>query len=219
MDALVVGCTEAVHAMINRNTNSGFWTRKRDRMLQKRAAAGESPEAIATYFATTPQAILRRLYRLSGKAQRFAKDAGGFHEIMGKLPKEKRARQDVVLAEMRAEIKKGMWRDRAIYEASRLGVGSSAIADALALSRTQIWRILVLQGAPEHELKERAKKRRKERERIVRPAMDALRLAIGRGSSRDQAMAEAYKAGLTLRAIGDMYGLTRERIRQIIARR
>jgi hypothetical protein len=45
----------------------------------------------------------------------------------------------------------------AFYEASRLGVGSSAIADALGLGRTQIWRILVLQGAPEHELKERAK--------------------------------------------------------------
>jgi hypothetical protein len=219
MHALVVGCTEAEHAMINRNTNSGFWTRERNRMLRKRAAAGESPEAIATYFATTPQAILRRLYRLSGKAQPFAKDVGSLHENMGKLPKEKRTRQDVVLGAMRAEIKKGMWRDRAIYEASRLGVGSSAIAEALGLSRMQIWRILVLQGAPEHELKERAKKRRKERERTARPAMDALRLAIARDASRDQAMAEAYKAGLTLQAIGDVYGLTRERVRQIIARR
>jgi hypothetical protein len=205
--------------MINRNINSGFWTQERDRVLRKRAAAGEPPEAIAAYFATTPQAILRRLYRLSGMPQPFAKDARGLHEIIGKLPKEKRARQDIVLAAMRAAIKKGMWRDRAIHEARRLGVASSAIGDALGLSRIHIWRILVLQGAPERELKERAKKHRKERERIVRRAMDALRLAIARGASRDQTMAEAYKAGLTLRAIGDVYGLTRERVRQIIAQR
>ena len=32
-------------------------------------------------------------------------------------------------------------------------------------------------------------------------------------------MAEAHKAGLTLRAIVEVYGLTRERVRQIIARR
>jgi hypothetical protein len=151
-----------------------------------------------------------------GNIQLFAKDARGLHEVIGKLPKEKRARQDLVLAAMRAEIKKGMWRDRAIYAARQLDVGLSAIGDALGLSRIQIWRILVLQGAPERELKERANKHRKERERIGRQAMDALRLAIARSVPRDQAMAEAYKAGLTLRAIGDMYGLTRERIRQII---
>jgi hypothetical protein len=218
MDALVVSRTEAAHAMINRHTNSGFWTRERDRMLRKHAAAGESPEAIATYFATTPKAIQRRLYRLSGMVQPFAKDARGLHEVIGKLPKEKRARQDVVLAAMRAEIKKGMWRDRAIYAARQLDVGLSAIGDALGLSRTQIWRILVLQGAPDRELKERANKHRKERKHIGRQAMDALRSAIARGVPRDQAMAEAYKAGLTFRAIGDVYGLTRERVRQIIAR-
>jgi hypothetical protein len=65
-----------------------------------------------------------------GNIQLFAKDARGLHEVIGKLPKEKRARQDLVLAAMRAEIKKGMWRDRAIYAAGQLGVGLSAIGDA-----------------------------------------------------------------------------------------
>jgi DNA-directed RNA polymerase sigma subunit (sigma70/sigma32) len=75
---------------------------------------------------------------------------------------------------------------------------------------------LVLQGAPESELKERAKNRRKERKRIFDHAMDALRSAIARGVPRNQAIVAARRSGLTLQAIGDMYGLTDERIRQII---
>jgi DNA-directed RNA polymerase sigma subunit (sigma70/sigma32) len=47
--------------------------------------------------------------------------------------------------------------------------------------------------------------------------MDALRLAIARGIPRDHAMVEAHRSGLTLQAIGDVYNLTRERVRQIIA--
>ena len=203
--------------MINRVTSSPFWTRERDRALRKHIAAGKSIEAIATHFDTTPNAIQRRLYHLRGVAQSFAPNTASLHETIGKLPKEKKARNTAVLDAMQSAIKSGMWRDRVIYEAAQLGIGSQAIGNALGLSRVTVYRILVLQGAPESELKERAKKRRKERKRIVKPAMDALRLAIARGVPRDQAMVEAYRSGLTLQAIGDVYGLTRERIRQIIA--
>jgi len=203
--------------MINRHTNSSFWTRDRDRALRKHTVAGKSIEAIATHFDTTPNAIQRRLYHLRGVAQSFAQNAASRHDSIGKLPKEKNAREIAVLAAMQSAIKSGMWRDRAIYEAAQLGVGSQAIGNAVGLSRVTVYRILILQGAPEHELKKRAEKRRKERKRIVKPAMDALRLAIARGVPRDQAMVEAYRSGLTLQAIGGVYGLTRERIRQIIA--
>jgi hypothetical protein len=54
--------------MINRPANSPFWTRERDRALQKHIAAGGSIEAIAAYFDTTPNAIQRRLYHLRGVA-------------------------------------------------------------------------------------------------------------------------------------------------------
>jgi hypothetical protein len=55
-----------------------------------------------------------------------------------------------------------------------------------------------MQGAPERTLKARARKRRKERKRMFRPAIEALRAAIARGVPRDRAIAEAYASGLTL---------------------
>jgi len=202
--------------MINRHANARFWTRERDRALQKHADAGASIEAIAKHFDATPNAIQRRLYQLRGVTLSFAQNAARLQERIGKLPKEKKERKTSVLAAMHSDIRRGMTRDRAIYEAAQLGVGSQAIGNALGLSRQTVYRILVLQGAPESELKERAKNRRKERKRIFDHAMDALRSAIARGVPRDQAIVKARRSGLTLQAIGDVYGLSRERIRQII---
>ena len=163
--------------MINRHADARFWMRERDRALQN-ADAGASIEAIAKHFDTTPNAIQRRLYQLRGVTLSFAQNAARLHERIGKLPKEKKERKTSVLAAMHSDIRRGMTRDRAIYEAAQLGVGSQAIGNALGLSRQTVYRILVLQGAPESELKERAKNRRKERKRIFDHAMDALRSAI-----------------------------------------
>jgi hypothetical protein len=48
--------------------------------------------------------------------------------------------------------------------------------------------------------------------------MHALGSAIVRGVPRDQAMVKAYGSGPPLKAIEDVHDLTRERVRQIIAR-
>jgi hypothetical protein len=117
---------------------------------------------------------------------------------------------------MRSAIERGAWRDRAICEAARLGVGTQAIAAAAGVSRQTVYRILVLQGAPERELKERARRRRMEKKPLFRPALDALRSAVARGVPRDRAIVEARASGLTLAAIGSVFGLTRERVRQIV---
>jgi biotin operon repressor len=204
--------------MINRHATSPFWTPQTDTIIQKLHAAGVPLEQLAAKLDVTPNSVQRRLYHLRTRGISLAKDKSELPTTVSKLPKEKRARQHAVLAAMRSAIKDGMWRDRAICEAAQRGGGTEAIADALGVSRQTIYSILTLQSAPERELKERARKRRKERKRVFRPAMDALRGVIGRGVPRDRAIVEAYASGLTLQAIGNVFGLTRERIRQIIAR-
>ena len=185
--------------MMNRHANSRFWTPKRDRVLRQLATAGELPERIAAKLDTTPNSVQRRLYHLRGTVRPYASETSVLRAKISKIPLEKRARQEAVLAAMRSVIKNGLWRDRAICEARTLGVGSQAIADALGLTRQTIYRILVLQGAPERKLKERAKKRRKETERVFRPAMTALHAALARGVARDRAIVEAAGAGVAMR--------------------
>jgi predicted transcriptional regulator len=119
---------------------------------------------------------------------------------------------------MRSAIREGVWRDRAIYQAAQLGVGSQAIAEAIGVTRQTIYRILVLQGAPERELKQRARKRHQEKQRVFRPAMDAQRSGIARGLPRDRLIVKAAGAGLAYAAIGREVGLTRERVRQIVVK-
>jgi IS30 family transposase len=205
------------NAMINRQANSPFWTPQTDKILRKLQRAEVPLEKIAGQLNVTPNSIQRRLYHLRGTVPPYASETSVLRARISKLPKEKRARRDALLAAMQSAIKDGMWRDRAICEARMLGVRARAIADTLGVTRQTIYRILVLQGAPERELKERAKKRRKENARVFRSAKAALRLALARGVSRDRAIVKAAGAGLSYAAIGKKVGLTRERVRQIIA--
>jgi IS30 family transposase len=204
--------------MINRHANSPFWTSQTDKILQKLQAAGVPIEKIAAQLDVTANSVQRRLYQLRGSAPPYSSEGAALRERISDLPRKRRARQDAVLVAMRSEIKHGMWRDRAVCEAARLGAGTQAIAAALGVSRMTIYRILVLQGAPERELKARARKRRKQKAGVFRPAMAALRSAVARGLRRDQAITEAYRSGLTLAAIGTVFGLTRQRVQQIIVR-
>jgi IS30 family transposase len=202
--------------MINRQANSPFWTPQTDKLLQKLQTAGVPLEKIAAKLDVTPNSIQRRLYHLRGTASPYTSEKSVLRARLSKLPKEKCARRDAVLAAMRSAIKDGVWRDRAICEVRALGVGPQAIADTLGVSRQTIYRILVLQGAPERELKEKAKKRRKETKRVFRLALIALRSALAHGVSRDRAIVEAYKSGVRPAAIAKELGLTRQRVHQIL---
>ncbi len=55
----------------------------------------------------------------------------------------------------------------------------------------------------------------KERKRIESTVIAKLREQIARGIDRNQAIANARKAGATLQAIGDVLGISKERVRQI----
>jgi DNA-directed RNA polymerase sigma subunit (sigma70/sigma32) len=48
--------------------------------------------------------------------------------------------------------------------------------------------------------------------------LSKIRQEIARGVTRKQAIAQAREAGATLQAIGEVLGLTKERVRQIIDR-
>jgi DNA-directed RNA polymerase sigma subunit (sigma70/sigma32) len=47
--------------------------------------------------------------------------------------------------------------------------------------------------------------------------LSKIRQEIARGVTRKQAIAHARKAGATLQAIGEVLGVTRQRVRQILS--
>jgi hypothetical protein len=58
----------------------------------------------------------------------------------------------------------------------------------------------------------------KERKRLREARLAKLRQDLARGVARNTAIAAAVKSGLPYQAVGDVFGLTRERIRQIANR-
>ena len=67
----------------------------------------------------------------------------------------------------------------------------------------------------EKALRAKSAVRQKERKRKMDTVLSKLRQEIARGVARNEAIIRARKAGATLQAIGDVVGLTRERVRQI----
>jgi DNA-directed RNA polymerase sigma subunit (sigma70/sigma32) len=57
---------------------------------------------------------------------------------------------------------------------------------------------------------------KKKRKRKMDAVLSKLRQGIARGIARNEAIIRARKAGATLQAIGDVVGLTREWVRQIV---
>jgi hypothetical protein len=68
-----------------------------------------------------------------------------------------------------------------------------------------------------NEARARKAARRKKQERLNHAALSKIRQETARGIGRDRAIVRARKAGATLKAIGDVFGITRERVRQIVA--
>jgi hypothetical protein len=70
----------------------------------------------------------------------------------------------------------------------------------------------------EREARARSAARQKERQRKTDAVLAKFRQDLARGVARNVAMIQARKAGATLQAIGDVLGLTKERVRQIVDR-
>jgi len=131
-------------------------------------------------------------------------------------PKRKR-QQSAGVEKMRAAIARGVPRNKAINDAVEHGVRFQAIANALELTRQTIYRIVVLQGASERELKARAAMRRKRIENEQRAALKKMAASIKRGVPRDAAILETYRRGVPPSLIGEALDITRQRVHQIIA--
>ena len=63
---------------------------------------------------------------------------------------------------------------------------------------------------------EKARARIAARKRKMEPVLAKLRQEIAHGVARNQAIIRARKAGATLQAIGEVLGVTQQRVRQIL---
>jgi hypothetical protein len=107
------------------------------------------------------------------------------------------------------------------------GISAAKIAQKLGTTRgAVIGRLHRLSGASltypsyirsEKEARARSAARFKERSRVASTVIPKMKQEIARGVDRNDAIARARKAGATLKAIGDALGLTKERVRQIVA--
>jgi hypothetical protein len=69
------------------------------------------------------------------------------------------------------------------------------------------------------EMRAESAARQKERNRSIDAALSKLRQEMARGVERDVAIVHAAQAGATYQAIGDMLGITRQRVWQIFGGR
>jgi hypothetical protein len=128
-------------------------------------------------------------------------------------------------------IRGGFWtleRDEKLRRLEGEGLSAAKIAQKLGTTRDAVLgRLHRLSGValtyPSYvrlvkEMRARSAARMKQRERLTNTMIPKMKQEIARGMDRDGAIAKARKAGVTLKAIGDALGLTRERIRQITAK-
>ena len=84
--------------------------------------------------------------------------------------------------------------------------------------RAYLLRKVAAQSGPTTEeiVRAKAARRRKELQRRENEALAEMRGALARGAARDSAIAEANKKGAGFRAIAKQFGVTRQRVHQIV---
>jgi hypothetical protein len=97
--------------------------------------------------------------------------------------------------------------------AAKLGVSRNSV-----IARSQRLRGLSRTFPSYLRGQEEARGRSAARKRKMDAALSKFRQEIARGVARDVAIAHARKAGATLQAIGEVLGVTRQRVRQILNR-
>jgi hypothetical protein len=112
--------------------------------------------------------------------------------------------------------------DTRLQRLEREGLSAAKIADEFGVSRNSvIARSQRLRGLsrtfPSYlRQQEEAGAKTAAYEREMDAVLAKLRQEIARGVARKQAIIHARKAGATLRAIGQVLGVTRQRVRQIL---
>jgi transposase-like protein len=84
--------------------------------------------------------------------------------------------------------------------------------------RAYLLRKVAAQSGPTTEeiVRAKAARRRRELQRRENEALAEMRGALARGAARDRAIAEANKKGAGFRAIAKQFGVTRQRVHQIV---
>ena len=84
--------------------------------------------------------------------------------------------------------------------------------------RAYLLRKVAAQSGPTTEeiVRAKAARRRKELQRRENEALAEMRGALARGAARDRAIAEANKKGAGFRAIAKQFGVSRQRVHQIV---
>jgi hypothetical protein len=112
--------------------------------------------------------------------------------------------------------------DARLRQLEAQGLSAAKIAAKLGVSRNSViarsQRLRGLSRTFPSYLREQEKVRAKiaAHKREMESLLSKLRQEIARGVARKQAIAHARKAGATLQAIGEVLGVTRQRVRQIL---
>lgn len=208
------GKKESSSAIVNRYTSSAFWTPETDGLLRKLETAGVPVKKIAVRLGITPRSVKRRSRHLRGLPP-VNLDREEMRLQAERLRAEKTRHLNGIFKTMRTAMARGEPRDAAIMRALNQGAGPQALADELGVSRQLVYRV-IWQGATAQEIRIRAKRRREQQRRENKAIAEAVRAAISRGVPRDTAIARARKAGATYAEIGKQFGLTRQRVHQIL---
>jgi hypothetical protein len=120
-----------------------FWTKARDKRLQRLEAAGLSAAQIAERIGATRNAVIGRSVRLRGlvfqsqvlkaRKRKAARDARN---------REQKQRADAVLSKLRRAMAHGTSREDAIAKAVKSGITYQAIGDELGVSRQRVHQIV-----------------------------------------------------------------------------
>jgi hypothetical protein len=121
---------------------NGFWTLERDAALKHHEAAGLSASKIAVLLGTSRSAVLGRSSRLRGKVFKSQVDRSKLDKIASaKRRGAKAAREDAIIAALRADLHAGVDRIIAIGRARRAGATLRAIARFLGLTHQRVHQI------------------------------------------------------------------------------
>jgi len=176
------------------------WTRERDEELIRYMAAGLSASKIASLLHTTRGAILGRSNRLrrggfKSNSERLVMrkiaTVKNREEAAAEKREKERARQDAILAGMRADLAAGVDLDVVVKQALGAGLKRTAVAEFLGLSRSQLYKLT----EPERVLP------RWTRERVkllvsMRSDHSAQEIADALGTTRGAVLGKIWRMGL-----------------------
>lgn len=189
------------------------WSQEHDDLLRRRRSERATTKEIAAELNRTASAVQTRIICLG-----LTRSLRHFTEAEDAVIRADYANHiDVYEIAQKLGRTTGTLRQRILHlgltrDARKTSLAKRFGAEALAISDdpAEIRRILHERAIAKKQEQERA------REEKVKTALDEMVAAITDGIDRKVAFQTALLSGATLQQVGDVYGITRERVRQII---